>query len=205
MEKLIKVQNELKAPKNQYNSFGKYKYRNCEDILESVKPLLLKHNLILYLSDEVRQVGDVVYIEATAMIEDSDSPGNAFTSKAQAGVDVNRKGMDVAQSFGASSSYARKYALNALFLIDDTKDPDSTNTHGKAAPARKATPMEKKVSKAPVKTAPVKEKQKLSHKDGENFHKAIEWVQSDKGSIEKLKKLYEVDNATLKAIEDFIK
>jgi hypothetical protein len=204
MEKLIKVQNELKAPKNQYNNFGKYKYRNCEDILEAVKPLLLKHNLILYLSDEVRQVGDIIYVEATAMIEDSDSPGNAFTSKAQAGIEPNKKGMDLAQSFGSSSSYARKYALNGLFLIDDTKDSDSTNTHDKTAPARKATPMEKMVSKAPVKTA-TKKKQNLSHKDGEKFHKAIEWVQSDKGSLEKLKELYEVDNATLKAIEDFIK
>lgn len=204
MEKLIKVQNELKAPKNQYNSFGKYKYRNCEDILEAVKPLLLKHNLILYLSDEVRQVGDIIYVEATAMIEDSDSPGNAFVSKAQAGIEPNKKGMDLAQSFGSSASYARKYALNGLFLIDDTKDSDSTNTHGKTAPARKATPMEKKVSRTPVKTA-TKKKQKLSHKDGEKFHKAIEWVQSDKGSLEKLKELYEVDNATLKAIEDFIK
>jgi len=91
-----------------------------------------------------------------------------------------------------------------LFLIDDTKDPDSTNTHGKTAPARKATPMEKKVSKAPVKTA-TKKKQNLSHKDGEKFHKAVEWVQSDKGSIEKLQDLYDVDKATLKAIQDFIK
>jgi hypothetical protein len=205
MEKLIKVQNELKAPKNQYNNFGKYKYRNCEDILEAVKPLLLKYNLILYISDEVMEAGDVLYIEATAMIEDSDSPGNAFTSKAQAGIDVNRKGMDIAQSFGSSASYARKYALNGLFLIDDTKDADSSNTHSKTTPARKATPMERKVSKTPVKTSPVKEKQKLSHKDGENFHKAIEWVESDKGSIEKLQDLYDVDKATLKAIKDFIK
>ena len=200
MEKLIKVQNELKAPKNQYNNFGKYKYRNCEDILEAVKPLLLKYNLILYISDEVFEVGDVLYVEATAMIEDSDSPGNAFTSKAQAGIDINRKGMDIAQSFGSSASYARKYALNGLFLIDDTKDADS-----KATTARKPTPMEKKVSKTPVKTDPVKEKQKLSHKDGENFHKAIEWVESDKGSIEKLQDLYDVDKATLKTIKDFIK
>ena len=204
MEKLIKVQYELNCPKNQYNSFGKYKYRNCEDILEAVKPLLLKHNLILYLSDEVRQVGDVIYVEATAMIEDSDSPGNAFTSKAQAGIEPDKKGMDLAQSFGSSSSYARKYALNGLFLIDDTKDSDSTNTHGKTTPVREATPMEKKVSKTPVKTS-TKDNPKLSHKDGEKFHKAIEWVQSDEGSIEKLKKLYDVDSATLKAIEDFIK
>ncbi len=206
MEKLIKVQNELKAPKNQYNNFGKYKYRNCEDILEAVKPLLLKYNLILYISDEVMEVGDVLYVEASAMIEDSDSPGNAFTSKAQAGIDINKKGMDIAQSFGSSASYARKYALNGLFLIDDTKDADSSNTHNKPTPARKATPMEKKAVKEPVKTPEKpKKKQKLSHKDGEKFHKAVEWVESDKGSIEKLQDLYDVDKATLKAIQDFIK
>jgi len=160
----------------------------------------------LCISDEVMEVGDVLYVEASAMIEDSDSPGNAFTSKAQAGIDINKKGMDIAQSFGSSSSYARKYALNGLFLIDDTKDADSSNTHSKPTTARKATPMEKKAVKEPVKTPEKpKKKQKLSHKDGEKFHKAVEWVESDKGSIEKLQDLYDVDKPTLKAIQDFIK
>jgi hypothetical protein len=127
MKELIAIQSELKAPKNQFNAFGKYKYRSVEDILEAVKPLLLKYECTLIIEDEVKEVGGLVFIEATASIQ-KDMEGRAVT--AQAGIDINRKGMDVAQSFGSSSSYARKYALNGLFLIDDTKDPDSTNDHG---------------------------------------------------------------------------
>jgi hypothetical protein len=127
MKELIAIQSELKAPKNQFNAFGKYKYRSVEDILEALKPLLLKYECTLTIEDEVKEVGGIVFIEATASIQ-KDMEGRAVT--AQAGIDINRKGMDVAQSFGSSSSYARKYALNGLFLIDDTKDPDSTNDHG---------------------------------------------------------------------------
>lgn len=128
MEALIKIQSELKAPKNQYNSFGKYKYRNCEDILEAVKPLLLKYKCVLTISDKIAGSEQLMVIESTATITDGT---NVISVTAHAGIDVNRKGMDIAQSFGASSSYARKYALNGLFLIDDTKDADATNTHGK--------------------------------------------------------------------------
>jgi hypothetical protein len=130
MEALIKIQSELKAPKNQMNSFGKYKYRSCEDILEALKPLLLKHGCTLTVTDEVKQVGDLIYIEATASIQKGDE-GRTVT--AQAGIDTNRKGMDLSQTFGAASSYARKYSLNGLFLIDDTKDADATNTHDSEA------------------------------------------------------------------------
>ena len=128
MEKLRKIQCELKAPKNQRNNFGKYNYRSCEDILEAVKPLLDKHKCTLTISDEVREVCGVLFVEAIVFISDGK---DSVHTKAQAGIDPNRKGMDIAQSFGSSSSYARKYALNGLFLIDDTKDADSTNTHGK--------------------------------------------------------------------------
>jgi hypothetical protein len=131
MKELILIQNELKAPKSQFNAFGKYKYRSVEDILEAVKPLLLKYECTLTIEDEVKEVGGLVFIEATASIQvdkEGRTEGRAVT--AQAGIDINRKGMDVAQSYGSSSSYARKYALNGLFLIDDTKDPDSTNDHG---------------------------------------------------------------------------
>jgi hypothetical protein len=131
MKELIAIQSELKAPKNQFNSFGKYKYRSVEDILEALKPLLLKYECTLTIEDEVKEVGGIVFIESTASIQvdkQGRMEGRAVT--AQAGIDINRKGMDVAQSFGSSSSYARKYALNGLFLIDDTKDPDSTNDHG---------------------------------------------------------------------------
>jgi len=130
MEKLRKIQAELKAPKNQRNNFGKYNYRSCEDILEAVKPLLDKYKCTLTISDEVREVCGVLFVEAMAFISDGT---DSVHTKAQAGIDPNRKGMDIAQSFGSSSSYARKYCLNGLFLIDDTKDADSTNTHGKGA------------------------------------------------------------------------
>jgi hypothetical protein len=139
MKELIAIQSELKAPKNQYNSFGKYKYRSVEDILEAVKPLLLKYGCTLIIEDEVKEVGGIVFIESTASIQ-KDMEGRAVT--AQAGIDINRKGMDVAQSFGSSSSYARKYALNGLFLIDDTKDPDSTNDHGKGPAVTKTKPTD---------------------------------------------------------------
>jgi hypothetical protein len=139
MKELIAIQAELKAPKNQYNSFGKYKYRSVEDILEAVKPLLLKYECTLIIEDEIKEVGGIVFVEATASIQ-KDMEGRAVT--AQAGIDINRKGMDIAQSFGSSSSYARKYALNGLFLIDDTKDPDSTNDHGKGPAITKTKPTD---------------------------------------------------------------
>ena len=147
IDKLIKVQNELKAPKNQRNNFGKYNYRNCEDILESVKPLLFKHGLLLTIADEVKRSIEGIYVEATATISDG---GKEIAVKAQAGIDPNRKGMDIAQSYGSSSSYARKYALNGLFLIDDTKDADATNTHGKAKKTTlvKNTPAFNKVKRS---------------------------------------------------------
>lgn len=136
-EKLVDIQGRLKAPKNQRNNFGKYNYRSCEDILEAVKPLLVEQKLTLTISDSVRQAGDLSYVEATAIVSDGKSE---IEVSAQAGIDPNRKGMDIAQSFGSSSSYARKYALNGLFLIDDTKDADATNTHGKSAPKTAAVP-----------------------------------------------------------------
>jgi hypothetical protein len=129
MSNLIKIQNELKAPKNQTNAFGKYKYRSCEDILEAVKPLLLKYNCQLIISDSIKEAGGVIYCESRIVF--TDGIENYYVT-ACAGIEPNRKGMDIAQSFGASSSYARKYALNGLFLIDDTKDADATNDHGKA-------------------------------------------------------------------------
>lgn len=124
MKALIDIQNELKAPKNQRNNFGKYNYRSCEDILEALKPLLVKHKATLTITDEVKQVGDLLFIESTVTFSHLDKH-EPIIAKAQAGINPNRKGMDIAQSFGTSSSYARKYALNGLFLIDDTKEVDS--------------------------------------------------------------------------------
>ena len=128
-EKLSKVQTELKAPKNQFNAFGKYKYRNCEDILEVVKPLLAKNKLTILVSDMVENVNDRFYIKATVTLVDVET-GENTTTQAYAREEENKKGMDSSQLTGSTSSYARKYALNGMFLIDDTKDADATNNHG---------------------------------------------------------------------------
>jgi hypothetical protein len=125
---IIKVQSELKAPKGQRNKFGNYNYRSAEDILEAVKPLLAKNGLAMHINDEVKELAGIPYVESTVSVTDGT---DGVSVSAQAGIDPNRKGMDIAQCFGASSSYARKYALNGMFLIDDTKDPDATNDHGK--------------------------------------------------------------------------
>ena len=129
-EKLAYIQAKLKAPKNQYNSFGKYSYRSCEDILEGLKPLLEETKSVVILSDQVKQIGDRYYIEATATLIDTES-NEKISISSLAREDETKKGMDLAQVTGSVSSYARKYALNGLFAIDDTKDSDSTNTHGK--------------------------------------------------------------------------
>ena len=132
-EKLSSIQNELKAPKNQYNSFGKYSYRSAEDILEGAKPVCKKHGTVLTVSDSVNLVGDRVYVEATARL--CDFAGKCVKVTASAREALTQKGMNDAQITGSSSSYARKYALGGLFNLDDTKDPDATNKHGKDKPA----------------------------------------------------------------------
>lgn len=126
MNQLAQIQSEIKAPKGQYNSFGKYKYRSCEDIVEAVKPVLVKHGFFLNLTDEVQMIGNRYYIKATATISNGEQ---TFTAIGWAREEEVKKGMDSSQVTGASSSYARKYALNGLFAIDDTKDSDATNTH----------------------------------------------------------------------------
>lgn len=139
--KLLSVQTMLKAPKSQYNAFGKYNYRNCEDILEAVKPLCKEVKALVYLTDDIVQVGERYYVQAKATFVDVESGSNICVF-AFAREEETKKGMDGSQVTGASSSYARKYALNGLFDIDDTKDSDTTNTHGKTpnspSPANKS-------------------------------------------------------------------
>ena len=130
-EKLLKAQVELKAPKGQYNSFGKYKYRSCEDILEALKPVLDKLKLTLFIKDDVIEVNTRNYVKATIILVNTEKPDEIIETSALAREEETKKGMDGSQITGASSSYARKYALNGMFMIDDTKDSDSTNTHGK--------------------------------------------------------------------------
>ena len=170
---LLKIQSELKAPKNQFNSFGKYKYRSTEDILEAVKPLLLKYGCTMIISDSVQEKAGIIFCETYIQFFDKD--GKEFNASASAGIDPNRKGMDIAQSFGASSSYARKYALNGLFLIDDTKDADATNTHGK------------------------EEKAKLEL-NSITFDKCRAAYLKDKRNLPLIQEKYEIDAETLKAL-----
>jgi hypothetical protein len=137
IDKLIRIQSELKAPKGQTNAFGKYKYRSCEDIIEAVKPLLAREGLLMTISDELVFVGTEhggrFYVKATVEVGESTGVEKVhfFKTTAFAREEETKKGMDAAQITGAASSYARKYALNGMFSIDDTKDADSTNTHGK--------------------------------------------------------------------------
>ena len=141
-QKLLSIQTELKAPKNQFNSFGNYNYRSCEDILEAVKPLCKKGNVLLTLSDTIKHVGERYYVEATATLYDVETDG-CISVSAYAREEETKKGMDSSQITGAASSYARKYALNGLFNIDDTKDSDSTNEgegRHKTSPKPKAEP-----------------------------------------------------------------
>lgn len=135
------IQSELKAPKGQTNKFGGYSYRSAEDILEAVKPLLNKYNCFLTVSDEIVEVGGRVYVKATATVHESHADSIAVTTAFAREAEV-KKGMDEAQITGSASSYARKYALNGLFAIDDTKDPDATNKHGKDKPRAVVTPTE---------------------------------------------------------------
>lgn len=127
-QRLNKIQTELSVPKGQMNKFGGYKYRSCEDILEAIKPLLKKHELVLNITDQIEVIGDRYYVKANAMIiyENEQIVVSGYAREPE-----SRKGMDPSQITGATSSYARKYALNGLFCIDDNKDPDATNKHGK--------------------------------------------------------------------------
>ena len=128
-QKLATIQTELKAKKSSYNSFGKYYFRKAEDILEATKPFLLKHGVTVTINEELIMTDPVPTIKSTATISDGK---DSIHATAVVGVDLNQKGMQTAQQFGAASSYGKKYALGNLFLIDDTADADSTNNHGKS-------------------------------------------------------------------------
>lgn len=134
--KLVKIQSELKCNKSQFNKFGGYAYRSCEDILEALKPLLEKYSCALFLSDSIELIGDRYYIKATATIIDVED-NSTLSNNGFAREDESRKGMNSDQLTGATSSYARKYALNGLFCIDDAKDSDSTNEHDNKSDQKK--------------------------------------------------------------------
>ena len=174
MKELIAIQSELKAPKNQRNNFGNYQYRSAEDILEALKPLLKKYNCYLTLSDELVNIGDRYYIKATATIY---SEKTSVSVTAYAREEESKKGMDGSQISGASSSYSRKYSLNGLFLIEDTKDSDATNTHDKET------------------TQVVVEKKKpVLLLNTENFGNCRKAYLKDKSNLAKICEKYEVSN-----------
>jgi hypothetical protein len=174
MKELIAIQSELKAPKNQRNNFGNYQYRSAEDILEALKPLLKAHNCYLTLSDELVNIGDRYYIKATATIY---SEKTSVSVTAYAREEESKKGMDGSQISGASSSYSRKYSLNGLFLIDDTKDSDATNTHDKETPQ-----------------VVVEKKKPVLLLNTENFGNCRKAYLKDKSNLSKICEKYEVSN-----------
>lgn len=177
-DKILAIQSELKAPKNQKNSFGGYKYRSCEDILESVKPLLDKHGLRQTISDEIVNIGDRYYIKATVTVKED---GEVIeTAEGYAREAENKKGMDESQITGAASSYARKYALNGLWLIDDTKDAD-TNEH------------RRQKEKAKPKNPTLKP-------DTERWNKAVHHLAGGKVDIDYVKNNYDITDKHLEQL-----
>lgn len=157
-EKLNRIQTKLVAPKNQRNNFGNYNYRSCEDILEGVKPLLAEEKLTLILKDEIEKVDARYYVKATAILTDAETQ-ETIENTSFAREEENKKGMDSSQVTGATSSYARKYALNGLFAIDDTKDADTdahtkTTTPAPSKPSQSSTPAKPPQQKTAPKTPP---------------------------------------------------
>ncbi|MDO4503842.1 MAG: ERF family protein [Clostridia bacterium] len=152
-QKLLQIQTELKAPKSQYNNFGKYSYRSCEDILEALKPILARANATVVISDEIVNIANRFYIKATAKIIDTET-GEQIEAAAFAREEESKKGMDGSQVTGSSSSYARKYALNGLFAIDDTKNSDYSNNQNEPKeapkPPRKPSVNQNQTNKAAV-------------------------------------------------------
>ena len=150
--KLLLIQAALKCPKNQINKFGGYNYRSCEDILEAVKPLLYDTQTTLTISDEIVAVGDRIYVKATATLKDSETWEIVESNTAFARESESKKWMDESQITWASSSYARKYALNGLFLLDDVKDADATNDHWKTSGSKETVSWKTSTSNTPSTT-----------------------------------------------------
>lgn len=186
------IQFELKAPKGQYNSFAKYHYRSCEDILEAVKPLLKKYNATLTIEDEVVLIGDRFYVKATATLR---SDKDSISASAFAREQSEKKGLDESQITGATSSYARKYALNGLFCIDDTKDADTDEYVNQISKTKTSTP-------APAEE-PAKQKEVFNsaHPD---WQKVLNNLKAGKGSLKSLQSYYSISPSVEKEITDWL-
>lgn len=190
--KLLLIQAALKCPKSQKNSFGGYNYRSCEDVLEAVKPLLYETQTTLTLSDNIVEVWWRVYVEATATLRDAETWDVIEQNVAYARESESKKWMDESQITGSSSSYARKYALNGLFLLDDVKDADATNTHWK----------ETKVTK---KSEPKEENPDWWFKKACESKKFMQQCMNEDDFIKKIKDKYTVDDVTEKQLRDAYK
>lgn len=178
-QKLMNIQQELKCNKGQYNSFGKYRYRSCEDILESVKPLLKKYECILTLSDELLNIGERYYVKAKAILQDTETDASILNT-AFAREEEEKKGMDGSQITGTASSYARKYALNGLLCIDDTKDADTDEYKNQQQPLTEEDIIKGKIKKYGQKASEIlKEKnKKLSELDITELKEVLENLES---------------------------
>ena len=173
-EKLSVIQAEFKAKKSRYNSFGKYNFRSAEDILEALKPFNVKYKVYFTVTEEIITTDPLPIMKSTAAIHDADG-GMSVECSAVVGVDLNQKGMQVPQQFGSASSYAKKYALGNLLLIDDTQDSDATNTHGRGEKMKVTMGQKPKVT--------------LASKTDPAFNKAVEYIQTG-GKLETIKKKY---------------
>lgn len=201
MKRLLEIQQKLKAPKGQFNSFGNYKYRSCEDIVEAVKPLLAEQKLVLNLSDDIHEVGGRIYVQAVATLFDESGKQIAY-SVGFAREEESKKGMDSSQITGSCSSYARKYALNWLFAIDDWVDSDSINKG-------EVKEVKKKEEKDITKEWPFVDKNELpwfNKPDMEKLRWEVEWVKEKQSSDELIKAIetkFRVSKAMKQEIADF--
>jgi len=173
-EKLSVIQAEFKANKSRYNAFGKYNFRSAEDILEALKPFNSKYKVYFTVSEEMITTEPLPIMKSTAAIHDADG-GMSVECSAIVGVDLNQKGMQVPQQFGSASSYAKKYALGNLLLIDDTQDSDATNTHGRGEKMKVTMGTKPKIT--------------LNSKTDPSYIKAVEYVKSG-GTVDNIKKKY---------------
>ena len=175
--KLADIQTKMKAKKSSYNSFGKYYFRKAEDILEAIKPFLLQHEVYVTTSEDMIATEPVPMMRVTATISDGD---NAIHASSIVGVDLNQKGMQTSQQYGAASTYGKKYALGNLFLIDDTEDADATNQHGKGVAAKVAARNKPAITK-------------------EQMTKAIEFIKGG-GDVNAIKNKYKLTTAQEKSL-----
>ena len=195
MSKLLEIQHRLKAPKGQYNSFGKYKYRSCEDILEAVKPILYEVGCTLTLSDDIVLIGDRYYVKATAQLVGADT-NHQVTAYARE--DEDKKGMDGSQITGTASSYARKYALNGLFCIDDTKDAD-TDEYAQQSAKKPASKPAQQATEATQK----KEKQVFNSAHPQ-WQTILDKMVAGKGNLKALQEYYAISASVEKEITDYL-